>query len=627
MAENEIVTLVNTHLQGTVSKITQHGDEWRMNSPLRPTSDSMGFCYNAVTGVWKDHAGGESGNAITLAKALGIPLPERVGVANSKREYRDLADYAQQKGVPVEVFAKNGWQDNTTYDGRPAFTFKTATGIRYRFKDGLTPPFKSEYGYKRCWYGLKRAVNLAKEHNHPFLVICNGEPSVLVAQYFGIPAFALTGGENQNIPGELMVELHGEWAGNLVVALDCDKAGREGAEKYRRALTAAGYQFRIVDLGLDDKGDLADLCKLHTTNALDALLKCGDLGVKAPSVEVQKAMTLETALKELAVARKQENGRDLRDLLERVQAEIDALRKPETASAIKPIGVVLDEYQNWLDLVETSGGIIPGVPSGMRSLDEYLGGGFAYGTVTTFLAATNQGKSTLMASIASELINYAPGAIIGTETKGRALVNKIIAYRTGLSTSQIARGQFSATKRKSIDQIVAFMREENIVFLDASMPTPKQVLETAKRSIENHDCRWVIIDSLSNIGSESGDGAIFDNVSSAADVAAQLASMNLAVIATSQVGRSMKGRENKIPTMHDGKGSGRIEENADMLIALYNHWNYVARGEETESDLFPPNSIMLRMLKNRDGEIPSKGLNLLFKGGIGVYDLDMQNVF
>lgn len=619
----DAVEIVKAHLLATVPNIKTIGDEWRMNNPARPGSDSNGFYFNHVTGLYHDKVTGEGGNAVQLAKMLGIKLPERGKVETSKRAYRDLKEYAAHKGVPAEAFIRAGWSEDVQYiDNRPCTVFTTRTGKRYRFFDGNKPPFKSELGYKRCWYGLDKAIQLAQGKNLPLIVV-NGEPSVIVAQFYGIPAFAMTSGEGNTVAPELMAELKSKWTGSLIVALDCDEAGKRGAEHYRRALTAAGYTFRIVDLGLEDHGDVADLCKLHTDAALDALLKCADMGVK-PHIEVKPTLTLEDAVRELAIARKQENGRNIQQLIDRVQAEIDALRQPEYASMIKPIGMVLDEYQEWLELVNSNGGIIPGVPSGIDSLNEYLGGGFAYGTNTTFLAATNQGKSTLMASIASTLIDYAPGAIIGTETKGRSLINKIVAYRIGLSTSQIAKGETSPRKRETIQQIINFMRDEHIVFLDASNPTPKQVLETAKRSIEAHGCRWVIIDSLSNIGGDNSTEGIFDNVSGAADVASALAGMGLAVISTSQVGRSMKERKNKIPTMHDGKGSGRIEENADKVVGLYNHNNYVLRGECEPDDNFPPGTIMLRTVKDRDGELPTHGINLLFKGGIGVYDLDMK---
>lgn len=98
--------------------------------------------------------------------------------------------------------------------------------------------------------------------------------------------------------------------------------------------------------------------------------------------------------------------------------------------------------------------------------------------------------------------------------------------------------------------------------------------------------------------------------------------MGLAVLITSQVGRSMNDRKSKIPTKHDGKGSGRIEENTDVLLALYNHDTYVKQGEaEPMPDVFPEGTVLIRCLKHRNlGEAENNAVQPKFIGGIGVRD-------
>lgn len=268
-------------LQAMSSYIVEkkHGGEYRCNSPFATgkPSDSGAFVLrfdDDEHGAWYDHPRGEGGSLYDLAKRLNIPLPERVAVESSKREYRDLADYAAFKGVPVEAFILAGWDTKVTQkDGRPKLTFKTRTGERYRFIDGENPKFKSVYGYTSCWYGLDRAVKVATETQQPLLIV-NGEPSVVVASHFGLPACAITGGEAKNIPAVLIDELRQKWTGKVIVALDCDDTGKRGARKYVAAL---GSLATAIDLGMGKGGDIADFCKLHTTDAWEALNKCKPL--------------------------------------------------------------------------------------------------------------------------------------------------------------------------------------------------------------------------------------------------------------------------------------------------------------------------------------------------------------
>lgn len=252
--------------------VEEHGGQYRCNSPLRAGANSHSFTLRFDSddfGMWFDHHDGVGGSTYDLAKQLGIALPERIKIQTSKRPYNNLAEYALFKGVPVEDFILAKWSDVERKDGRPALRFKTKTGDRFRFLDGQNPKFKSTYGYTACWYGLDRAVDMATKSQQP-VVIVNGEPSVVVAQHFGLAACCITGGEAKNIPSALVAEFKQKWKNGVAIALDCDPVGVKGAEKYVKALPAAV----AYDLGLETGGDIADLCQLYTTDSLDALLRC-----------------------------------------------------------------------------------------------------------------------------------------------------------------------------------------------------------------------------------------------------------------------------------------------------------------------------------------------------------------
>ena len=261
-----------------------------MNSPFRAGSDSMSFKLEITDGehgMFFDHKGDFGGSLYDLAKQLGIETPRRE-IQSSKRPYTSLKDYAELKGVPVEAFAAAGWKD-TTYQNRPAIEFPTRNGKRWRFLDGKEPRFKSVYGYTACWYGLDRAVQMAQQAGKP-LIICNGEPSTIVAQHFGLPAVALTNGEGKDIHPALIDQLKDKWHGEIVVALDCDDTGHNGARKYLNAVTERSI--RAIDLGLDEHGDLADACKLYGKDVADYVYKqCANLfaGESAKVQEVAAA--------------------------------------------------------------------------------------------------------------------------------------------------------------------------------------------------------------------------------------------------------------------------------------------------------------------------------------------------
>lgn len=240
--------------------------EYRCKSPFRIDSDSDSFTYNTLKGIGHDMVTDTGYNDYQLAQQLGIELPEdsgRIQVADTRRVYRHLADYTREQGAPVEAFQHAGWHEST-FQGRACFAFPTATGERYRFSDGDKPKYKSQEGYKECWYGLDKAIRM----NKGMLVLCNGEASTIVAQHYGVPAFCKTAGERR-INDALMQEFESRnYGGRVWLALDCDKTGRDAAARIKAEQMPEAV---IIDLGLGDKGDLAQFCKLHTQDALAAL--------------------------------------------------------------------------------------------------------------------------------------------------------------------------------------------------------------------------------------------------------------------------------------------------------------------------------------------------------------------
>lgn len=249
--------------------------EWRGNCPWKPGSDSKSMSvrfHDGEHGTWAYHAGNESGSLYELAERLDIELPEngRVHVNSTKVAYSELADYAQAHYAPLEAFEKARWQ-KTRYNNRPALMFPVQTGQRIRFLDEEGGYIWSQDGGSNCWYGLQRAVDMAYPDALP-LVLCNGEASTVVAQWRDIPAFCGTGGEGA--ASETMIaELNDRWSGQIIIALDCDSAGHSAANNLQEAL-GRGV---IVDLGLTDKGDLADFCALHEDSTMAALKRLAGL--------------------------------------------------------------------------------------------------------------------------------------------------------------------------------------------------------------------------------------------------------------------------------------------------------------------------------------------------------------
>jgi AAA domain/Winged helix-turn-helix DNA-binding/Toprim-like len=262
----------------------KHGKN-RYNTPWRSDSDggTLAVDQDSAYGLglkWFDHKDGTAGNGWTLAKLLNI----KVGGKTIAKEApcQGLADYAHSHGVDVSVFAAAGWIE-VQRSNHLAFRFPTTTGYRYRYADPgkAGRKYDSESGYHNCWYGLERAVELTGSGP---LIICNGEPSTVAAQYHNVPACCVTGGEKGSMSQELIEQLQSVWTGAILIAYDCDTTGRKASKALAQQLRDAGLTVRAIDLQGSDGYDVADFCRLHNGTSATAIL---DL---PPLIEVEQAV-------------------------------------------------------------------------------------------------------------------------------------------------------------------------------------------------------------------------------------------------------------------------------------------------------------------------------------------------
>ena len=216
-------------------------------------------------------------------KALGLSAdgPE---MQTSKRQYTSMADYARQHGLESEDLIAAGWQE-CEKDGRPALTFNTKGGQRWRYLDGGKDRWKSEYGFKSTWYGLDAKVleNAMKEYAP--LVICNGEISTVAARFYGVPALCVAGGGEREIPDDLLKELNNKWQGRIAIIMDCDDTGRKAAVKIAKQLPNAA----VLDIDLGEGQDLADFVRLNQFGSLKEIKRMMPMPPQAPMTHREAA--------------------------------------------------------------------------------------------------------------------------------------------------------------------------------------------------------------------------------------------------------------------------------------------------------------------------------------------------
>lgn len=486
----------------------------------------------------------------------------------SKRAYANLDDYAQEHGVSADAYIKAGWEW-TIHMNRPClhYTVKDRDGKawnRYRFTDGSDPRFINDTGYKSVWYGLDRALTTKPK----VLVLCNGAPSVVAAQTWGVPAIAQEGGENALTP-ENLTELNSKWSGPIYICLEADDKGKATAAKWLAQMPNA----KQIDLNLTGSQDLADFCKLYLKDSLSELHHRAQV---APNDDVSISIQV------LA----DRNAKEMADI---------------QAGKVTKLGLL----------------------SHIPELDNAVGS-FMPRRVHTILGATGMGKSTFAVSISMALLWQAAGLWVTTETSPELWFNKMLAYAAKVPVDKIIEGTYTAQEAQRIAAMRAKLTPMQSRIYDKGAPEVGTICDWVKRWQDKIGVQWVMIDSISRLKA-TGKNGIFDRVSEVADALQDLArETGITIIGTSQVGRKMDDRSSKIPRITDGKGSGAIEENSDVIIPLYYHHYYVTKKlvakDDPLNDTMPEGKAMVYVGKHRYRYASESTIWLQFRGGIGFYE-------
>lgn len=606
---------------------SQGRNEWRGNSPFRTGSDSNSFVLSASDdehGTYFDHVENAGGSLYQLAERLGIPLPDRAPATDTKRGYTGLRDYAESHGAPIEAYERAKWTE-TIHSGRKALEFPTASGKRWRFIDGNKPPFIHEAGYTPCWYGLKTASDRAINAGLP-LVLCNGEPSVVSAQWWGIPAACITSSGERGLKGKLLAELKEVWGmRRVIIALDCDDKGRKAADELSKQLQDEGFSTAIVDLGLTDKGDLADFCNLYRDGALEALIDRARFVV--PTIEQRQldAVTaiganiqrLTTMLKQAKLSEK-----PVQQMIADLQSQLDAAKIGLPSNFVVSGGSVADRLTIRYQHNKENRGRMIGIPMGFPSVDRHTRG--IRKGLSIFLGAQGNGKSTFLATITGNMVRMGyRGLILSTEMNDDDWSMRLQAYLMGVTTDQIEDGTLGDEYNDRHEMAMQWI-EHGLDYLPREVSTVPMLTKAINDKRGQMDYDFVVIDSIKEFvgGSDNISMAYQTGMGELSDLAM---SMSLPFLCSAHTKQEVNSREDHRPKINDAFGGVSIPSYAASFWTLYYPHYYAKRGMGKADLDYPEGVIELMNYKFRErGAIEGLKFPLRFIGGCGMYDIEKR---
>lgn len=269
--------------------------------------------------------------------------------------------------------------------------------------------------------------------------------------------------------------------------------------------------------------------------------------------------------------------------------ELEALKINDTVK-IHTLGDVVDSVQgNYFIEPETAP-----LYTGFSKLDDTLGG-LEKGDVIVVGARPAVGKSALVTQIALNLSQEGKRvAIYNLEMSDKQVYERMLSSISGIGLTRIRRARnFLGDEREKFDSANEKLKKTSVFI--RSGPVSVSQIRNECRHLEL-DC--IVIDYIQLVRSDIRYNNRTSEVGAVSKAIKALAmELRIPIIALSQLNRTSEARENKEPTMGELREAGDIEQDASVILLM---WNIV------------DNKKGLKVEKNRQGVLFSEVLQ--FKG-------------
>lgn len=264
---------------------------------------------------------------------------------------------------------------------------------------------------------------------------------------------------------------------------------------------------------------------------------------------------------------------DLELRLDTAEQKVFALRSERSGSAtkkIKPLANLSTELYQEFEEAGRNG--TTAVTTGFYDLDSLLGGGFNPGDLIVIGGRPSMGKSLLGFLLAYEVaaMHQKPTLIFSLEMDAHSVGRRFYSNLTGIEYSRLRQGTVSLSEWEEVSAAMNTLCQTPVFIDDSPKDSVIEIKSLIRSTIATHKgLNLVVIDYLQRMVT----GSEVNLATKIGEVTNQLKSIALEckvpIVLLSQLNRKVEERNDKRPKQSDLRDSGRIEEDADVILFPY----------------------------------------------------------
>jgi replicative DNA helicase len=239
---------------------------------------------------------------------------------------------------------------------------------------------------------------------------------------------------------------------------------------------------------------------------------------------------------------------------------------------------------------KNEGGIV-GVPTGLRDLDDKLGG-LHQSDLIIIAGRPSMGKTSLATNIAFNAAKHIQDsgkkssvAFFSLEMSSEQLSTRILSEQARIGSNDIRRGRISD---EQFDQFLETSKNiaELPLFIDETPAISIAAMSNRARRIKRlNGLDMIVVDyiQLMRGTTYNKDGRVQEISQITQGLKAIAKELGVPVVALSQLSRQVEQRDDHKPQLADLRESGSIEQDADVVMFVYREGYYLQRKEPREA--------------------------------------------
>ena len=253
-------------------------------------------------------------------------------------------------------------------------------------------------------------------------------------------------------------------------------------------------------------------------------------------------------------------------------------------------------------------GIAEGYSTGFKTLD--ANARLVAGELTLLAARPSQGKTALAMQMCENLARQLqadndPGcvAVFSAEMSGWSLYHRMAGAMAGVNIHKLRSGKGTPQEFAAFEDAMNRLRTVPIWIDDNTGPTTAQMLEQLARLNEDLPVRMMMFDFV-ELGGDRAQKEDLRISAIAHNLKGIAKTMEIPVLALSQLNRDVENRANKMPALSDLRYSGMLEQVADNVLFIMRPEYYVERAQSVDVPSEDKKGIAyVQYAKNRNGPV------------------------